>query len=245
MKKLILAILILALVPSLAVAQGQEVASWVWDEATLEWIECSVPAYLDSSVLARAYRTGGITDDCNKPYWQIEFRIYAEIAQWIWFHMTGTDWHWYVRKPGNYAADCISFEIKSNQAVEIDYEEFDSLRYQPDPDKPNPNLYFPSPIPIYYCFLDVTAPPVKSDAAWIPGILLNDPANFDTVYDEEDLHQAPGKQFKLWNYIHVDSCHSACMYSDTAYISLNLLCQKPWIDSLGYFDTTYSYGSIP
>jgi len=166
---------------------------------------------------------------CNKDF-KIDVKITAEVAQWIEWSISGTHWKWFVRKPGNYGGDCITGLIKSNQDVKIDFEGFEPLKYIPVGDKPS----VVDTIPIWFAAGDFVSPPVKTDPAWTWCRDLNklDPI----IEDSEALHK--GIQWKLWNYIHVVECNSACKYEDDATITLYLCCQKPWIDrSTGYFVT--------
>jgi hypothetical protein len=91
--------------------------------------------------------------------------------------------------------------------------------------------------------LGAALPPVGS-SDWVRAIDLNNPAEWDTLYDSMVLHS--GIQFKLWNMIEVVACNSACEYTDHASISLKLLCQKPWIDrTTGYFNATQEFLNNP
>ena len=230
MKKLIIALVVVGLLPVAAMAQypygGTEVASWYWDGAA--WEVSSDPTNPSPAALARCFASDPLDSSCNKN-WEIPVKIHASIAQWIAWSMSGTRWDWYVRKPGNYAADCITATLKSNQNVLVDYHGFGPL-WAEDTLKTVVDT-----IPIWYAVGDFpVGPPPKGDAAWVYCRDMNDPAEWDTVYDSYNLHN--GIQFKLWNYIHVVNCNSACEYQDDAYISLILLCQKEWIDTLtGYF----------
>jgi hypothetical protein len=231
MRKLIFALLIVSLLPLAALAQlpppEHEVASWWWDEDLKEWLPQSSPANPNPMALGRLYAQDGDKGACNKDF-VIDVKITAEVAQWIDWSLSGTHWKWFVRKPGNYGGDCITGWMASNQNVEIDYEGFEPLKYIPTGDKPS----VVDTIPIWYAAGDFVTPPPKGHPAWIWCRALN--ARSDTIWDSEALHN--GIQWKLWNYIHVVECNSACKYEDDATITLRLLCQKPWIDrKSGYF----------
>jgi hypothetical protein len=232
MKKLLLALLILSLLPVAALAidgypyPGSEVSSWYWFEGA--WVVSSEAANPNPMALARCFASLPADSSCNKN-WRVDVTIHASIAQWINWSLTGTRWDWFVRKPGYYAADCITATVKSNQNVLVDYHDFGPL-IAVDTAKAVMDT-----IPIFYTVGDyATGPPLMSDPRWVPAVGLNNAAEWDTIYDSATLHQ--GLQFKLWNYIHVVECNSACEYQDDAWISLELLCQKPWIDTeTGYF----------
>ena len=225
MKKLIIALLIFGLLPVAALAQlpdpTHEVASWWWDADLLKWVEQSSPTNPNINALGRLYAQDAEMGACNKDF-KIDVKITAEVAQWIEWSISGTHWKWFVRKPGNYGGDCITGFIKSNQDVKIDFEGFEPLKYL----ESNPKPSVVDTIPIWFAAGDFVTPPLKGDPAWTWCRDLN---NEDPVIeDSEALHK--GIQWKLWNYIHVVECNSACVYEDDALITLKLMCQKPWID---------------
>ncbi len=231
MRKLIIALFILSLLPVAALAQlpdpAHEVASWAWDADNNVWVAQSSPINPNPMALGRLYAQDYKDGSCNKDF-VIDLKITAEIAQWIRWSLSGTHWKWFVRKPGNYGGDCITGVLASNQNVLIDYEGFEPLKYIPQNDKPS----VVDTIPIWYAAGDFVTPPVKGHPAWVYCRDLN--ADDDTVFDSAALHA--GIQWKLWNYIHVVECNSACKYEDDATITLRLLCQKPWIQrATGYF----------
>ena len=230
MKKFLILLSIMLLLPVTAVF-AQEVDSWYYIDATDTWAKMSGPAHgVDLCARARCFAYERLDSACNCREWRIPVHIQASVAQWVDWSISGTTWKWYVRKPGNYAADCITATIASNQDVLVDYHDFGPLVYDTTGGKHS----VVDTIPIWYGIdLDGADLPPKGDAKWIPAWRLNDPAEWDTLYDSYELHQ--GIPFKLWNYIHVEKCNSACNYYDDAFISLKLLCQKVWIDTCGCF----------
>jgi hypothetical protein len=233
----ILTLLIVSLLPMVALAQSplpdpaHEVASWWWDaDATPPgWVFQSSPANPNPMAMGRLYAQDAKKGACNKDF-VIDVKITAEVAQWIDWTLSGSHWKWFVRKPGNYGGDCITGWLASNQNVEIDYEGFEPLQYIMQNDKPS----VVDTIPIWYAAGDFVTPPPKGHPAWRYCRDMN--TESDTLLDSQALHD--GIQWKLWNYIHVVKCNSACKYEDDATITLRLLCQKPWIDrSTGYFVT--------
>ncbi len=228
MKKLLLALLIIGLLPVAVYAQypGTEVEAFEYDGT--KWNSMGVGG---AAVNARCFGSVPLDSACNKN-WDVKVIIQADIAQWARWSLTGTRWDWFVRKPGNYAADCLTGVLWSNQNLLVDYHDFGNLIAY------DTAKAIDDTIEVFYAVWPLGSPPPgKWDPAgpdWRSPTQLNDPAEWDTIPDSEALHG--GIQFKLWNYIHVDSCNSACQYGDTAYVSLKLLCQKAWIDTLtGYF----------
>ena len=155
------------------------------------------------------------------------------MAQWIEWSISGTEWKWKIRKvgpnlcqtDGYYAADCITFWLKSNYDVDMTFAGFGDLYNANSIDKW---------IEIWYALGEFNVPPPKTDPVWKSAALLN-----QTVIhflDSQLLHD--GISLKLWNYIHVTNCNSACEYVDVdgARIILELKMIKPWIDpATGYF----------
>lgn len=176
----------------------------------------------DPMALARCFASNEATGNCNKRYWYIPVTVHASVAQWINFSFTGTRWDWFVRKPGWYAANCITAKVASNGDILIDYEGFDDLVSL---------MGNPTPIPIWYSF--GASIQEAQDNGWVPGPLLNDD---DDLLDESEywvdgrnfLHE--GLTWKLWNRIHVVECNTACEYEDVALITLGLNQQKIWIE---------------
>lgn len=236
MKKLLIAMIIVGLLPVAALAQPPlgaiEVDSWAYlaDAAGVyEWVPQSGPGAPNPEALARCFVSGQGDGYCNKD-WEIPFKVHASIAQWLEWNFNGTRWDWFVRKPGNYAANCLTWWLSSNQEVVMDFLGFGPLEAE-DP-KPGTDHF----IEVFYCFDPPGAtPPLKTSDLWIPAPAMNDPANWHHIPDGPDLHE--GWQVKIWNYIHVERCNSACEYQNDAFISLTLECQKDWIDrSDGFFN---------
>jgi hypothetical protein len=237
MKKLLIALIIVGLLPAAAFAQppagATEVDSWAYmkDEVTGEfyWDWQSGPGAPNQQALARCFASGQADSACNKDFW-INFKVHASVAQWIEWDFNGTRWDWFVRKPGNYAANCLTWWMSSNQEVTIDFHDFADLA-------PVDTKYVGQPsIPVWYC-MDPPGgvPPLKDDPIWVSATALNDSANWIHIPDSDDFHV--GKFFKFWNYIHVVRCNSACEYQNDAWVTLTLECQKDWIDrETGYFN---------
>jgi hypothetical protein len=236
MKKLLLIVVAICFVPALAFAQtpaypppGYEVESFHLVDGV--WVTNGVD---NPAALAQCWASYPADSNCNKD-WRISVKIHASIAQWCRWSMTGTRWDWFVKKPGDYAADCISGTIASNQNILVDYHNFGDLIAE------NPDKAIDDTIEVWYAVWGLGTPPGFNDPAWTRSWDLNDEAEWDTIFDSQALHN--GITWKLWNKIHVSTCNSACEYHDDAYISLLLLCQKPWIDRETGFFKTYNPGT--
>jgi len=181
--------------------------------------------------LAKCFATGHLYDACNKKYWNIPVTIHASVAQWIEWDITGTRWDWYVMKPGKYAADCITFLIASNQEVGVTFSGFGNLMRVEDGKTPFAGQ--DTEIEIYYAAGEgMNVPPAITSDLWVPADEL-----YDNPYDFVDsafMHEALGKVGgKLWCYINVERCNSACEYENAAQITLTLKCQKTWVNDDG------------
>lgn len=170
----------------------------------------------------RLFRGGSTIEcNCNKKWWTIDVEIHASIAQWIDFSLQWDRYDWFIRKPGQYAGNCIEACVASNSDIFIDYEGFADLE---------PSIAGNNPIPVWYA-LETGGGFEQVNAGWVTAANLN--TEDDLLLDTEDLHF--GICWKLWNKIEVAVCNSACEYSDFATITLTLNNQKDWI----YFDEGY------
>jgi hypothetical protein len=231
MKRILVILAVTAFFAAPALSQGvppavgsYEVEAWVCDTIAGTF----TPIVPDRMALARCWASGDAEGDCNKRFWTINVFIHASVAQWIDWEITGTRWDWYVRKPGCYAANCITANVKSNGDVGINYDGFEDLKAL------IPNMHNEY-IKIWYGFGTAIGL-----VQFIPALLLNDD---DDILDETELNQPghnlhEGITWKLWNKICVDNCNTACEYTDEATLTLVLLEQKPWISvdpDDGYF----------
>lgn len=226
MKKLGILIAVLA-----AVVLATEVETWY--EANGAWVTQGVG---NPMALARCWAQFPVGGDCNKQWWHIDVFTRASMAQWIEWTLSGTEWKWKIRKvgpepcmlDGYYAADCITTTLKSNYDVEITFSGFQDLYNANSIDQ-----Y----IEVFYALSELNNPPPRTSTDWVAAAALNDVVLY--VEDSQDLHD--GISMKLWNYIHVTNCNSACEYVDPdgAQIHIELQMIKDWIDpETGYFRTT-------
>jgi hypothetical protein len=196
-----------------------ESAVWYYDEENGVWVEQDITN--PEAYNGRLYRAGiEELGNCNKKYWYVDVKIYAHIAQWIDFRLNWNEWHWFIRKPGCYAGNCIEAKIASNGDIYVDFDMFGPLLPM-DPANADHN-----PIDeIYYGFGETFS---AANATWVLAAALND-QDF-RILDEDpwDLHY--GIAWKLWTKICVDECNSACDYMNEAKITLSLEQQKDWIN---------------
>jgi hypothetical protein len=182
-----------------------------------------------ADALARCFTTNEMDGYCNQATWDIPVVIHASVAQWIDWSMTGTNWNWFVRKPGWYAANSITAQVASNGDVLIDYQGFENLVSVEGNNHDNE-------IEIWYSYGPTISEAVQN--GWRTAEALNED---DDLLDESELVEAPndlheGIGWKLWNRIYVSNCNTACEYEDEAMIVLTADQQKPWIDpETGFF----------
>ncbi|RLE12140.1 hypothetical protein DRJ04_06730 [Candidatus Aerophobetes bacterium] len=197
--------------PSIPPPNSTEVQAWELSGTT--WISMG-----GAEAKARCFSSEQEQGSCNKQTWEIPVKVHASVTQWVEWNLSGTQWTWFVRKPGTYAADCITATLKSNYDVDIIFDGFENLKAEGE----SVNPY----IPIYYAYgpEENGGPPPRE--AFIPAEELN---GLDClVPDSERLHE--GYFWKLWNYIEVCECNSACEYQDDATITVELKGVKQWIE---------------
>lgn len=226
MRKLLVLFAIMALlfIPAMAMAEktylpGEELPDGAvevehWELVDNEWV---THAAGDVTSLARCWRSGPASGNCNKENWVINFTHHASMAQWSEWSIGGTRWDWRILKPGTYAADCIEFTLKSNNDVLIDYDGFADLAYLGEGG-------VKTTIDTYYSFgEDIEG---AAENGWVRAVDLND--DDDMIYDSAALHA--GMSTKLFNMIVVANCNSSCEYEDTGTITLTLQNVKVWVD---------------
>jgi len=217
------AIMALILVPAMAMAYNDgedlpkgavEVEHWEWDEDNGVWVHRN-PA--DLSSLARCWRSGPDSGNCNKARWAISFTHHASMAQWCDWTMGGTRWDWRILKPGTYAADCIEFTLKSNNDVQITFAGFGDLEYI---EAGGVNRF----IETYYSWGESVE---EADTnGWTRASALNQVVL--GFLDGDDLHE--GFSTKLMNKIVVVECNSSCEYENEGTITIALQNIKRWVD---------------
>jgi hypothetical protein len=176
---------------------------------------------------ARAYKVGdAVRGQCNKFAWDVNWKTRAEVAQWIDFTFTSTEWHWFVRKPGDFYTDCIEFLGKSNGPVVITFKGFEDLAYLEGESVGNRF------VETWYQAADDKNDLLQKN--WMTPDELN---AYNWLIDEHPEHVQLST--KLWNRIKVVECNSAGIYQNTGTISLTLQTQMPWI--VGNTGAFYTY----
>lgn len=217
MKKLALTFVISALVVGLF-AVAAYAADWTHPDNRGD--ETYVQAYGDSDRLnAKVWRLSeGWDDDCNYDR-EVEVVIIANVAQWARWSCDYHGWEWYVRKPGDYFADCITGTLQSNGRVTISFSGFGDLEAQF-------NSAVDRWIETFYAAIldDECREPEEEE--WVSATEL-DPVPFP---DTQELHD--GITWKLWNRIVVENCNSPGLYSNTPTLVLTLDNQADWLEDV-------------
>lgn len=219
---LILALMAVVLVPVAALAASPGVALpanaievETWKLVGDEWVSQGTG---NVEALARCWSSNPVLGSCNKASWVVTFTHHASVAQWIEWTLSGSRWDWRIRKPGTYAADCITATLKSNNDVAIDYDDFADLAYL------EADEGVKQTIDTYYSFGATLA---EAEAnGWVGASALNE--EHDVIDDSQALHD--GLSTKLWNKIVVENCNSSCEYEDVGTITISVTNLKHWID---------------
>jgi len=214
MRKLLLVLAALLVVSVFAVQNGASQLT-VWKDVEGQWVALSMT---DPFAEARAYKLGAATGSCNKKNWTVDIETEVQVAQWINWQLDGTKWLWYVRKPGTYITDCISFFIQSNGEIVISFSGFESPTYA------STFTHVKDTVDAWYGYGLGNLPEEIQEMASAEE--LNELSVF--IPDSADLHE--GISRKLWNKIRVVNCNSACNYIGRGTVTITLQRIKPWIN---------------
>lgn len=230
MRKIVLVLTALLTIFAFTVFAQSQLEVWKWNEETQAWDHIS-DGPEDVQADAWAFSLGGASGSCNKQVWSFNAEVEVQVAQWIKFHLTGTKWAWYVRKPGTYLTDCITANITSNGEVAVSFTGLASPTYQ------GPYTTVKDYIDLWVGFGSS-----NQNVQFVPASALG---NFSfTIPDSNQLHY--GYETKLWSKIFVAECNSASTYKTTGQVILTLQRIKPWIDpATGFFKPDYNYTQIP
>lgn len=202
----------------------------VWKLIDGTWVPIS-DGPEDVQADAWAFSLGGAEGRCNKQTWTIDAEVEVQVAQWIDFHVTGTKWAWYVRKPGTYLTDCITANIASNGEVAVSFVGLGNPTYQ-------------GPYTTVKDFIEMWVGYGSSNEN-VQFVAASDLSTVSFIIpDSNQLHY--GFETKLWSKIFVAECNSASTYKTSGMVVLTLQRIKPWIDpETGFFDPDYNYTQLP
>jgi len=208
MKKLALAIVMAALVVGLFATVASADATE------------TVYAYEGNPANAVVWRIGeGWIEDCNKTPREQQVVVRANVAQWAKWSVDFSGWEWFVKKPGDYYADCVAGHVQSNGQVTIQFVGFGDLAATEGTNVVNGAS---GTIETFFAALPGSGEPELDD--WVKATELTS----CTLPDSMQLHE--GYAFKLWNRIIVLDCNSPGTYEDVASLILTLDNQVDWID---------------
>jgi hypothetical protein len=174
---------------------------------------------------AATYTSLGASGSCDKLTWTATIENAASVAQWINWSFSDSRWDWQVRKPGTYAADCITFQLQSNNDVTMTFAGFEPLANVAG---------YSSLIPAWYGFGDAISD-VESGVlgGWMAAKGTSQDAdninNLSLVFPYENIKNS--RNYKFWTKIQVDPSTHSCEYYDSGVITLTLKEIKFWINS--------------
>lgn len=228
MRKMVLILVALLVAFAFTAFAQSQLEVWKWVDGN--WVHISDDAS-DVEADAWAFSLGGAEGKCNKQVWSFDAEVEVQVAQWIDFHLTGTKWAWYVRKPGTYLTDCITANIKSNGEVAVSFTGLASPTYQ-------------GPYTTVKDYIDMWVGYGSSNDN-IQFVAASDLANLNFIIpDNNQLHY--GFETKLWSKIFVAECNSASTYRTSGQVILTLQRIKDWIDpETGFFRPDYNYTELP
>lgn len=163
---------------------------------------------------ARVFLYGEAEGECNKPQWDVTINTIAHVAQWVEFEFDNTTWEWYIRKPGDYFADCMKFYIRSNGDVVVTFNGFADLLHENGSNT----------LETYYYATTGNLP-----EAWVAAGELDS----YTLLTNDVIG---GIEYTLWNRIVVEESSIVCSYKNSGIITITLDNQKDWIDTEGDWD---------
>lgn len=174
----------------------------------------------DPSAKAKVFLSGGASGACNKKVWTADITVRAEVAQWVEWNISATQWTWLIRKPGEYFADCVTAMVKSNGSVTITFAGFNNLKQQIE----GYPIDIEQEMSSWFSYGDSVSDVMEQ--GWISAAELN---GFTVqLPDNKELHE--GKTWKLWNKVLVEDYHSVGVFENTGTITLSLGNIQPWID---------------
>lgn len=139
--------------------------------------------------------------------------VLAPEAPWVSFHLSATQEKWDIRRPGEYAAECIIGSITSNVDILINFSGFEDLTSSNSPTQS---------VETYYGVLIGNQSVEEVD--WARA------SDFNTHTLLINQNPTTPTTWSLWNKVWVKAVNSAFEYSDNAVITFVMQNMSPWID---------------
>jgi hypothetical protein len=136
-------------------------------------------------------------------------------APWAIFDLSGTQWEWNVRRPGDYAAQSVVGSITANVDILINFSGFEDLNSS------NPHTGI---VETYYA-ASLGNQRVE-DVDWASASDFNGRTLLITQDPDSPIPVAWG----LWNRVCIKTLNSATEYSDEAVITFQMQNTNPWVD---------------
>ncbi|HOQ24571.1 MAG TPA: hypothetical protein PLI94_07020 [Bacillota bacterium] len=234
MKKFIVALLLLGLFASCAMA-ATPVTTYIltadgWKTPAAGTYGLGAQAFIVPAPGGCGY-SSEYDGHCCKEVWNVDITNTAVVTQWLNYKFGGQGWSWQVRKPGEYAADCLSFFIQSNADVNVSFSGFDHLTAVAGTGAVDS-------VAVAYSYTlgrNESLPPASSRDAWYTPEQLNQ-LKFTLPYEQI----SGGLDCKLWNRIEIKEDTHAGTYTNTGTVTFTLTDVKDFIDPVtGDFKQVY------
>ena len=134
-------------------------------------------------------------------------------APWVSFHLSATQEKWHIRRPGEYAAECIIGSITSNVDILINFSDFEDINSS-DPPTQSVETYYG---------VSIRNQGVE-EVDWIRA------SDFNAHSLLINQNPTTPTNWSLWNKVCVKVANSAFEYSDDAMITFGMQNMSPWID---------------
>lgn len=219
MKRLAFAVVMVALVVGLFGAVALAGSS---EETVFAYLEDeNGDVYVARTNLARVWRIAGPWQSCCNADRKQEVEVRVHVAQWACWGANYAGWDWYVKKPGDYFANCIEGWLQSNGSVIIGFEGFANPYWEGDG-----GIVGTPDVEMWFAATQGSIDPDTYDFNWISAEDLNE----FTHQEPNTVNLHNGVSWKLWNRINVVNCNSPGDYVHTAFLTLTLANQVDWIE---------------
>ena len=155
----------------------------------------------------------------------VDIRLSKPDCPWIRYSLSATLWKWMVRKPGIYAAKCLTGTVKSNVDIVINFKGFEDLEtYHSIGDFNWSDKCSDQELETYYSatLSNLTV----AQVLWHRACEFNNP-QYDLFIPQNPLTPTG---WSLWNKILVTNDISACNFKDNAAISFEIANLDLWVD---------------
>lgn len=178
---------------------------------------------------AQSFNSGNANGHCNRECWDFTIENHVSVAQWINWSIDGTRKDWRVLKPGIYASNSVTAEIKSNNDVQVSF-------WAEDPIYLNEELESPPIAKQFGYTVGANNTEINSIVTWVAAADTSedDPLVF-TIRYEDGL--ADGLAYRIWEQIEVTDQHRSSDYHGFGGLLICVTNLKYWVDEDGTFNS--------